>query len=204
MGWKIEHGTIVGFPGAEPYTGENVMFEQADILVPAAMEKVIHKGNADKVKAKIIGEAANGPITPAADKILQEKGCLIIPDMYLNAGGVTVSYFEWLKNLNHVSYGRLTWDFTEAQNRALLSSVGDSLRGYSKELENLDIQPNENLMKKINGASEKDIVHSGLGFTMKRSGERIMDVGKEFNLGLDIRTAAYISSLQKVYQVMKE
>merc|ERR1712110_944573 len=105
--YKLEHGTIVGFPGAEPYTGENVMFEQADILVPAAMEKVIHKG--------------------AAHKILQENGALIIPDMYINAGGVTVSYFEWLKNLNHVSYGRLTFKYERESNYHLLQSVQNSL-----------------------------------------------------------------------------
>jgi glutamate dehydrogenase/leucine dehydrogenase len=178
--------------------------QECDILGACAKEKVITADNAGKIKAKVISEGANGPVTPAGHKILVANKCLVIPDLYLNAGGVTVSYFEWLKNLNHVSYGRLTWDFTEEQNRAILSSVEDSLHGHSNAFENLNIIPNKALDTKINGASEKDIVHSGLAYTMKRSGRAIMDKCEEFNLGLDIRTAAYISSLQKVYQVMKE
>ncbi len=122
-------GSILGFAGATDFkNGFDVIEQECDILIPAALENVINADNADRIKAKIIGEGANGPLTPEADEILLAKGVIIVPDMYLNAGGVTVSYFEWLKNLSHVRYGRMEKRFSENQNTSILETV-ESLTG---------------------------------------------------------------------------
>ena len=183
-------GSILNFPGATNLKNSGDALElDCDILIPAALENVIDKNNAPKIKAKIIGEAANGPLTPEADDILAAKGILVIPDMYLNAGGVTVSYFEWLKNLSHVRYGRLEKRFTENANINILNQI-EELTGKKVTESEKDII--------AHGPDEIDLVHSGLEETMINATREIMDIWKANPSIPDMRTAAYVCAINKV------
>jgi glutamate dehydrogenase (NAD(P)+) len=183
-------GSILNFPGATNIEKSSDALElECDILIPAALENVIDANNAPKIKAKIIGEAANGPLTPEADEIFAKKGILVIPDMYLNAGGVTVSYFEWLKNLSHVRYGRLEKRFTENANINILNQIEELTGKKVTEAE-------KNII--AHGPDEIDLVHSGLEETMITATREIMDIWKENPAIPDMRTAAYVCAINKV------
>ena len=183
-------GTILNFPGANNFANNNDMLEMdCDILIPAALENVINGENAPRVKAKIIGEAANGPLTPEADDVFRKKGTLVVPDMYLNAGGVTVSYFEWLKNLSHVRYGRLEKRFTENLNSHIL--------GQMEELSGKKVKDNEREFI-MHGPDEVDLVYSGLEETMITATHEIMNTWKSNPDIPDMRTAAYVVAINKV------
>ncbi len=183
-------GSILNFPGATNLENSGKALElECDILIPAALENVINESNADRVKAKVIGEAANGPTTPEADEILGKKGIVIVPDMYLNAGGVTVSYFEWLKNLSHVRYGRLEKRFTENMNGKILAQM--------EELTGKKVSDEQRELISI-GPGELDLVHSGLEETMINATREIVDTWHANPAIPDLRTAAYVVAIDKV------
>ena len=183
-------GSILNFPGATNLAKNTDALElECDILIPAALENVINGENAPRVKAKIVGEAANGPCTPEADEIFAQKGILCVPDMYLNAGGVTVSYFEWLKNLSHVRYGRMEKRFTENLNTHILGQIEELTGKKVSETEKEFI---------LHGPDEVDLVHSGLEETMIAATREIMEIWKSNPEIPDMRTAAYVSAINKV------
>jgi len=183
-------GSILNFPGATNFNKNTDALEApCDILIPAALENVINAENADRVQAKIVGEAANGPLTPEADEILINKGILVVPDMYLNAGGVTVSYFEWLKNLSHVSYGRLERRFMENQNANIVSQLEEMTGNKISEEQKKLI---------VHGPDEIDLVRSGLEDTMIKATNEILDCWKKNPTIRDMRTAAFVVAINKV------
>jgi glutamate dehydrogenase (NAD(P)+) len=185
---RKETGHTANFPKAQFFENSQQCLEfDCDILVPAALENQITMENAPRIKAKIIGEGANGPTTAGASQYLIDKGTLVLPDIYLNAGGVTVSYFEWLKNLSHVRFGRMEKRFDQSMLAKVLNSVED-LTGKKYD---------ENTFKKVaTGAGEEDLVNSGLEETMIEAYNQIRETAKTQKT--DLRTAAFISAINKI------
>jgi glutamate dehydrogenase (NAD(P)+) len=194
--WMNGHGGLLaGYPKATHVPdGAAVLEEACDILIPAAMEGVIHLGNADRIKAPLIIEAANGPITFGADEILRKKGIVIIPDMYANAGGVTVSYFEWVKNLSHIRFGRMQRRAEEARSRLLVEELerlsSDQGLGWSLA---------EGFKEKfLQGSDELALVRSGLDDTMRTAYQSMREVWHSRQDVEDLRVAAYIVAIDRV------
>lgn len=178
--WQAAKGTLAGFPGAASSTGDGVaalayLEAPCDILVPAALEKQIHRENAPRIKARVVAEGANGPTTPAAEAILAAKGAVVLPDMLMNAGGVTVSYFEWLKNLQHVRFGRMTRKWEERSKRVMLEQL---------EKAGAKVTPAD-YKSMVSGPSERDIVYSGLGACAARWADGRQREGEEQAEGAD-------------------
>ncbi len=196
---KRETGGVKGAPGAQSFEedGVGVLEKECDILLPAAMEGQITRENAERINTHVIAEAANGPVTYSADQVLRQKGVVIIPDAYLNAGGVTVSYFEWIKNLSHIRFGRMERRYEEAQSRGLVAAIeeatGKSLSDTTKN----------NL---IAGPDEIDLVRSGLDDTMREAYNKIREIYLERDAVEDLRTASFVLAIEKIatsYQSME-
>jgi glutamate dehydrogenase (NAD(P)+) len=190
MAHRRERRSINGFPGATDLARRDDALElDCDILVPAALERQITVENAPRVKAKIVVEAANGPTTLEADEILTQRGVMVIPDAYVNAGGVTVSYFEWVKNLGHVRFGRMQKRYEEGAYTRLLQTVEQvSTREFTAE----------EIHRVTQGPSEEDLVSSGLEETMVGAYHPIREMWKREGGKVDMRTAAMIVAIDKV------
>ena len=193
---RKETGSIMDFEGATNLPNrEDALELECDILIPAALENQITAKNASRIKAKIIGEAANGPVTANAESILEEKGIMIIPDVYINAGGVTVSYFEWLKNLSHVRFGRMGKRFEQGAYDRILNII-EKETGRS-------LSPEER-KSVARGADEADLVYSGLEETMITAYGEIREVRMQNNRVDNLRTAAFVSAIEKIATVYME
>ena len=193
--WIARHGGVSGYAdGTYVEDGAVVLEEACDILLPAALEGVINLGNADRSKAPLIIEAANGPVTAGADNVLRDRGTVIIPDMYANAGGVTVSYFEWVKNLSHIRFGRMQRRQEEARHQLVV----DELERLSAHLGDAWSMTPDFKDKYLRGADELELVRSGLDDTMRAAYQSMAQVWHERDDVDDLRTAAYLVAIGKV------
>ena len=185
-----ENGGLKGFQKAE-YSpqGSKALEMECEILIPAALESQIHAGNAMNIQASLIVEAANGPVTYEADEILQRRGIVMLPDIYVNAGGVTVSYFEWARNISHMRFGRLQRRYEELRATTYLTAL-EKMTGREA--------PRDLRTEIVRGASELDLVRSGLDDTMRAAFLDIREVMKHNDNIQDYRTAAYVIAIQKL------
>ena len=186
---RNESGSILEFSGATNYTDSAQLLEaDCDILVPAALENQITAKNAGDIQAKVIAEAANGPVDSDANQILLDRGKLIIPDVFINAGGVTVSYFEWLKNLSHVGFERMTTGYESESNKRILATIED-MTGRKADAEQHALF--------TAGPSEQDIVRAALGESMSSAAIHLEKTRIDRKLP-DLRTAAFSYAIDKV------
>jgi glutamate dehydrogenase (NAD(P)+) len=189
--WMSEHnGFIKDYPRAEAYyeNGLACLEMDCDILIPAALENQITHSNAGNIKAPLIVEAANGPVTFSADAILRDKGTVVLPDVYVNAGGVTVSYFEWIKNLSHIRFGRMQRRLDEFRTSAIVRAIEETTGKQIPDVLKKDIMV---------GADERTMVYSGLDDTMRDAYVEISEAYHRYNLD-SYRTAAFVVSLEKI------
>jgi glutamate dehydrogenase (NAD(P)+) len=194
MAHRRESGSLLDFPGAQNLGQRDEGLElDCDILIPAALENAITMDNAPRVKAKIIAEAANGPTSADASQHLHDRGVMVVPDAFINAGGVTVSYFEWLKNLQHIRFGRMEKRFEEKAARQILNAIEHAAGTSFSESEIDDF---------ARGADEIDLVNSGLEETMIKAFHEIRDI-RERHEGIDLRTASMVSAIDKIATVYK-
>lgn len=187
---RRETGSILDFPGATNVPHSIAALEMAcDILIPAALENQITADNAARVQARIVLEGANGPTTPAGEDILRQKGVLVIPDVYANAGGVTVSYFEWLKNLAHIKFGRLEKRNAQASARRMIQAVELASGATFTDAQRAELMP---------GLDEESIVNSGLEETMSSAYHELLATRRRDSRIPGLRTAAFINAIEKV------
>lgn len=183
-------GSILGFPGATDIADTRAALEmECDVLLPAALESVFTAENAPRIKAKIILEGANGPTTPEADPVFRQKGMLVIPDIYCNAGGVTVSYFEWLKNLSHVRFGRMQKRHEQANELGMLKVIEETTGRKFTDTERAAL---------AKGPDEQDLVNSGLEETMIAAFHELLNLQRQTNGVPDLRIAAFLNAIHKV------
>lgn len=193
--WIRDNGGVTGYPGARHVADSRAVLEaDCDILVPAAMEGVINLDNADRIRARLILEAANGPTTSGANEVLSKRGTLIIPDMFANAGGVTVSYFEWVKNLSHIRFGQMERRADEARSRLLV----EELERLSDNHE-LGLKLSEGFKDRyLTGNDELSLVRSGLDDAMRNTYQNMREVWHSREDVDDLRTAAYIVAIERI------